>query len=195
MTFDDPTSATETGLGSVDPADIDEWMVRESDETIVWAGGPRIQKVIPAAVASVAIVVGAAATAVSVGDSFVGLLGLTGFLPVLWSYLRVTNTAFVISDRALYRKTGILSRRVRRVSLEHVQNSTFSQGITGSLFGYGTVSVEVAGGGGIRFESVNNPQDIRDRIDSRLGGDEIPGTLEQWTAVLDEARALRAALE
>ncbi|WP_416839451.1 PH domain-containing protein [Haloferax sp. DFSO52] len=174
---------------------VDEWMARAADETTVWEGRPRIQTIIPALVFGGLLVVGAVTLATVTGESLIGLAALVGGLPPLWSYLRVVNTRFVVTDQALYRKTGILSRNVQRVSLDRVQNSTFSQGITGSLFDYGTVSVEAAGGGKIRFENVDDPQEVRDVIDRRLGRDELPGTVEQWTAVLDEVRALRAALE
>ncbi|KTG08239.1 PH domain-containing protein [Haloferax profundi] len=173
---------------------VDEWMARAPDEVVVWEGRPRIQTILPSLVVGVVVVAGAIAGATVTNEPLVGLLGVFGvFLPV-WSYARVTNTRFVVTDRALYRKTGILSRNVQRVSLDRVQNSTFSQGITGSLFDYGTVSVEAAGGGGIQFENVNDPRAVRTEIDRRLGGDELPGTVDQWTAVLDEVRALRTAL-
>ncbi|AFK18985.1 PH domain-containing protein [Haloferax mediterranei ATCC 33500] len=190
------TDASDIGNANAEAIDdIDDWMARGADETIVWTGQPRIQTVIPAVFVGVGIIAGVAFIAVTVGEPLAGLLGVVGLAAPLWAYLRVANTRFVITDAALYRKTGILSRSVQRVSLEHVQNSAFSQGITGKMFDYGTVSVEVAGGGGIRFENVNDPQALRNRIESRLGRDELPGTVEQWTAVLDEVRSLRAALE
>ncbi|KAB1194510.1 PH domain-containing protein [Haloferax sp. MBLA0076] len=173
---------------------VDEWMARAPDEVVVWEGRPRAQTIIPSLVVGVVIVAGAIAGATVTNEPLVGLVGVFGVFPPVWSYARVTNTRFVVTDRALYRKTGVLSRNVQRVSLDRVQNSTFSQGIAGSLFDYGTVTVEAAGGGRIQFENVNDPRAVRTEIDRRLDRDEIPGTIDQWTAVLDEVRALRTAL-
>ncbi|KAB1188670.1 MULTISPECIES: PH domain-containing protein [Haloferax] len=174
---------------------VDDWMARGADETVVWEGRPRIQTILPSIGVGVVVAGGALAAATTIDEPLVGLLALFGLLFPVWSYLRVTNTRFVVTNRALYRKTGVFSRTVQRVSLDRVQNSTFSQGITGSLFDYGTVSVEAAGGGEIQFEDVDDPREVRTVIDGRLGRDELPGTVEQWTAVLDEVRALRTALE
>ncbi|MFK5602806.1 PH domain-containing protein [Haloferax volcanii] len=176
-------------------AAIDDWLARGDDETVRWEGRPRIQTVIPAAVVGLAVVVVAAVAAAANGAPELAVVGLVGPLLPAWSYLRVTNTRYVVTDRALYRKTGVLSRTVQRVSLDRVQNSALSQGVTGSWFGYGTVSVEAAGGGAIRFEDVDDPGALRDRIEGHDDRDEIPGSVEQWAAVRDEVRALRAALE
>ncbi|ELZ77238.1 PH domain-containing protein [Haloferax sp. Atlit-6N] len=193
-------AATDSTAGDADAAPaaaIDDWLARGDDETVRWAGRPRIQTVIPAAVVGGAIAVAAVAVAVVNDAPALALAALVGLLLPAWSYLRVTNTRFVVTDRALYRKSGVLSRTVQRVSLDRVQNSALSQGVAGSLFGYGTVSVEAAGGGAIRFEDVDDPGAVRDRIEGRddRDGDELPGTVEQWVAVRDEVRALRAALE
>lgn len=56
------------------------------------------------------------------------------------------------TDYALYRKTGVLSRRVSQAALSTVQNSSHSQSVTGSLVGYGAVESEIPGGGGLRIE-------------------------------------------
>ncbi|WP_424008609.1 PH domain-containing protein [Haloferax denitrificans] len=190
-------SATDSATDSEPVAAVDDWLARGDDETVRWEGRPRIQTVIPAAVVGLAIVVVAAVAAAANGVPELAVAGLVGFLLPAWSYLRVTNTCYVVTDRALYRKTGVLSRTVQRVSLDRVQNSALSQGVTGSLFGYGTVAVEAAGGGAIRFDDVDDPGAVRDRIEGRddRDGDELPGTVEQWAAVRDEVRALRAALE
>jgi len=75
-----------------------------------------------------------------------------------------------------------------------VQNSAFSQDALGTLFGYGTVTLEVAGGDDIRFRRIEDPESVRRLVD-RATVDEIPGSLEQWRAVLAELRALRRVVE
>ncbi|WP_396612911.1 PH domain-containing protein [Haloferax sp. S1W] len=172
-----------------------EWLGDETDETIVWDGRPRIQTIIPAVVAAVVIFAGSVAVAVVQDQLLFVSVGVLGLAAPIGAYLRVTNTRYVVTDDALYRKSGVFSRTVRRVSLDRIQNSTLSQSVTGSMFGYGTISAEAAGGGEIRFENVNDPHEARTVIDSRLDRDDIPGTVEQWSAVLEAVRALRSAVE
>jgi hypothetical protein len=62
------------------------------------------------------------------------------------------------------------------------------------VFGYGTVTLEIAGGDDIQFRRIEDPETVRRLVDQATG-EEIPGSLEQWRAVRDEVRALRKAVE
>ena len=187
-------SGTET-TGTDTAVDVDEWMARGDDEDVLWSGHPRVTTALPGIAVGLALVVGGVGGAVTQNQPTLSLLAVVGVATVAGAYLRVVNTRYVVTDHALYRKTGILSRHVERVSLRRVQNSAFTQGVLGSLFDYGTVSVEAAGGGTIAFADIDDPRAVRALVEKQVGGDELPGTLEQWTAVLGEVRELRAAFE
>ncbi|WP_255196728.1 PH domain-containing protein [Halorarius litoreus] len=177
-----------------EPSASRDWLTLDPDEEIVWSGSPRLTTIIPAVVAGL------------VGVAVVAYVAwILEYLPILlaapvalavpgYAYLEVTNTEFLVTDRAVYAKTGVLGRRVVQSSLSKVQNSSFSQGITGTLFGYGTVRLEIAGGNDVDFYRIDDPQSVRELVD-RATGDEIPGSVEQWRAVLDEVRALRTAID
>ncbi|GAA0234901.1 hypothetical protein GCM10009000_057960 [Halobacterium noricense] len=172
-----------------------DWLVLDANEEIRWQGRPRLMSALPALLIGLFLVVGSIAVAVTAGEPIAFLLFPLGItLPVL-SYLTISNTRFVVTDRALYRKTGILSRNVRQLSINRVQNSRFRQGIRGTMFDYGTVGIEVAGGGGLRFQNIESPRDVRATIDRQATTASIPGTLAQWNEVLEEVRALRFAIE
>lgn len=182
---------------------VGDWLALGEGEEVRWNGHPRLTTVFPSVVVGLALAVGPVVAVLwDVPETtpdlppFVLLLVPVGVAIPAWSYLAVTNTRFVVTDRALYRKTGVLSRRVRRVSLDRVQNSHFRQGVRGSLFGYGSIDFEVAGGGRVAFENVENAREFRAFVDERFGGESgIPGSVEQWTAVLEVVRALRRAVE
>lgn len=195
------------------------WLSLDADETVRWQGGPRIQTIIPSVLFGLAQVV----VAVVVLQDLVTLpawLAARPFLPVVaWlvllsgvgtvfpPYFRVRNTEYLVTDRTLYRKEGVLSRTVTAVGYETVQNVSYSQGITGRLFDYGTLSFDTAGGGGteLTFDDVDDPGTIERLVEDHLarvrrGGGEasdaaIPGTVAQWDAVLEEVRAIRRAVE
>ena len=91
----------------------------------------------------------------------------------------------------------MLGRTVRRVGFRKVQNTAYSQSITGSMFGYGTVTVEVAGGDDLRFRRIEAPETVQRAIADRIDGtdEEIPGSTAQWQPVLQLVREIRAAVE
>jgi uncharacterized membrane protein YdbT with pleckstrin-like domain len=107
------------------------------------------------------------------------------------------RTRFAVSDAAVYARSGVLSRRVRRVGLERVQNSAYGQSVTGALFGYGTVTFESAGGPSVSFFRIETPREVRALVDRRVeqARDPIPGTVEQWRDVLAAVRDLRESVE
>ena len=167
------------------------------DEDVWWSGRPRLLSVLPAAVFGVALVAGAVAVFYLTRRPLPLVFAPAGVALGLWGYLVVTNTRFVVTDRAIYRKRGVFSRNVRRIDVSRVQNSSFRQGVRGKLFGYGTVVVEAAGGGSIRFHEIDDPREVRALVDRRAGadGDGVPGSVDQWEAVLAEVRAWRRAVE
>lgn len=171
------------------------WLTLESGESIEWEANPRRMRAAPAVIVSLAVAAAAIGAGVAV-DRLAFAALLVAPLPGLYAYLRVRNTEFVVTDRALYRKRGLLGLDVRTVVLTRVQNTQSTRGILGNAFGYGTVDVEVAGGRDLRFYDIYDPDDVR-RLIERLGGKsrDIPGSIEQWRAVRDELRAIRRTVE
>jgi membrane protein YdbS with pleckstrin-like domain len=190
-------SETSSGPGDSAPgaSSVDEWMARGDDEDVLWSGHPRVTTVLPAVAVGLVLVAVGVGGAVTRDQPTFAVLAPLGIAVAAAAYLRVVNIRFVVTDHALYRKTGVFSRRVERVSLRRVQNSSFTQGVLGSLFDYGTVSVEAAGGGAVSFSDIDDPRAVRALVEKQAGGDVIPGTLDQWVAVRDEVRGLRAAFD
>lgn len=192
---DAPAGEDADASGTAGEAPAFEWLAPGAGESVVWSAHPRLMTVLPAALVGLALVVAGVAAAVVAGRPLALALVPVGLAVPAWKYLVVTHTRFVVTDRALYRKRGVFSRSVRRVGIERVQNSAFRQGMRGSLFGYGTVVVEAAGGGRLRFHDIEDPREVRALVDRRAGGgDGIPGSTAQWEAVLAEVRALRGTL-
>jgi hypothetical protein len=171
-----------------------DWLTLDPDEAVVWSGRPRLSTIVPAVVVGVVGLAAIAYAVVALGVSL-ALLALPLALAVpAYAYLQVRNTEFLVTDRAVYAKTGVVGRQVVQSSLAKVQNSSFSQDLFGSLFGYGTVRLEVAGGNDVDFYRIDDPEAVRRLVDQATG-DAIPGSLEQWRVVLEEVRALRTAVE
>jgi len=164
-----------------DPNELDlEWLSLEDGESIQWVSTPHKYSILPA-------------FAIGIPLSIV----LIGIPIVVASYLQYTNTNYVVTNRGLYSKRGVLSRDVQQIGFDKVQNISYSQSALGSYFGYGSVDVSTAGGSGIelQFRSIPNPAAVQEliarEIDSRQQTDTGSTKEDVLDAILEELRVIR----
>ncbi|TMT81452.1 PH domain-containing protein [Haloterrigena sp. H1] len=186
---------------SIDPA-----VPLDSHESATWTGRPRITTVLPALATGLLLVAfGVVSSLLEETLLFLAVVPVGVAIP-LWKYLAVQGTQYVITDQALYVKHGVVTRHVTQANLETVQNSAYGQDITGSMFGYGSVEFEIAGGDDLSFPAIDDPREIRALVDRAasnndgLGGNDqqesdIPGTLTQWQRIRDEIREIRTTIK
>ncbi|WP_434531489.1 PH domain-containing protein (plasmid) [Haloarcula sp. NS06] len=171
---------------SADAVDLDlEWLTLEDGESIQWASTPHKYSLVPA------FIIGIPLSLVLIG------------IPILVSsYLQYTNTNYVVTNRGLYSKRGILSRDVQQIGFEKIQNISYSQSALGSSFGYGSVDVSTAGGSGVelKFRSIPDPASVQEliarEVDNReqSNGAEEADTSDVLDEILHELQAIRQEL-
>jgi uncharacterized membrane protein YdbT with pleckstrin-like domain len=178
----------------------------DSDESVEWSGRPRLTTVFPALAVGLLLVASGIAGSLLMETRLALVIVPIGVAIPLWRYLTLRGTQYVVTDRALYVKRGVLTRRVTQANLETVQNSSYGQTITGSLFGFGDVEFEIAGGTDLSFRSIDAPSEIRALVDRAtanddgLGGDDLPksdirGDVAQWRRIRDEVREIRETVD
>ena len=172
-----------------------KWWFQRDDETIVWEGSPRLS----AAIAGVGlgfVLMASAIVAAIVVDVRAAVATLLGIGLAGWQLLHVRQTSYLITSRAIWSKRGVVGQTVRRVGLSQVQNTAYSQSLTGSLFGYGTVTIEVAGGQDLDFRRIDDPESVRRMITDRINqaSSELPGTTDQWRVVLSVVKDINEAV-
>ena len=164
-----------------------DWLSLDPEEEVVWTGNPHSSSLVPALVIGVPL-----------------SLVLVGIPIVVSAYLARENTEYVITTEALYKKRGVLSRDVKRVGFEKVQDTSYTQGFFGTQFGYGDVDISTAGGSGVEltFDSVGDPKRIQELVNERIraregrrGADDGETKGDVLDDVLAELRAIRAAVE
>lgn len=169
-------------------SDAYDWLALDDGEEILWEGG-----ISPKSMLGVYLV----------GVPLILALGL-GLLIVVPAHLRIRHTDYVITDRGVYKKTGILSRSVTEIEYDKVQNTSFSAGPLGRYLGFGTVGISTAGGSGVEMElrAVEDPTDVQRRLSrqakrARGDGDDAAGDAKAdvLDEVLAELRAIRRAVE
>jgi uncharacterized membrane protein YdbT with pleckstrin-like domain len=171
---------------SADTTDLDlGWLTLEDDEEIQWASTPHKYSIVPA------FIIGIPLSIVLIG------------IPLLvGSYLQYTNTNYVVTNRGLYSKRGILSKDVQQVGFDKVQNISYSQSALGSSFGYGSVDISTAGGSGVelKFRSIPDPAAVQEliarEIDSRQqsGSGSAADTDNVLEEILAELRVISQAV-
>ena len=173
-----------------------EWWFTRDEEPIVWEGSPRWSAAIGGLAFGTAIAVIAAGAAVLI-DLRIAVGTIVGVGIAGWQLLRIRATSYLLTTRAIWLKEGVLARSVRRVGIDNVQNTASSQSLSGSLFGYGTVTIEVAGGRDLAYRRIDDPEAVRQTITDRITNtdSELPGTLKQWQAVLTTVREIKKAVK
>lgn len=162
-----------------------DWLTLDPDEEVQWSDTPHPYSLVPA------IVVGLLLAVV-----------LVGVVILVGAYLSHRNTHYVVTSDALYKKTGVLSRNVQRIEFDKVQDTSYRQSFLGAKFGYGTVDVSTAGGGGVElsFANVAEPQAVQTLVNERLrtirdrrddGERDVDDVLAE---ILSELRAIRSAV-
>ena len=93
----------------------------------------------------------------------IGIVVYIGFVVV--KYLNWTYTHFVLTDRRVIARTGILSKRGTEIPLDRVNNIEFSQRLFERLIGAGDLNIESAGKDGqSHFENVRHPDMVQQEI-------------------------------
>ncbi|SHH61081.1 PH domain-containing protein [Halobaculum gomorrense] len=164
-----------------------DWLSLDPKEAVVWTDKPHSMSLVPALVVGVPL-----------------SLVLVGIPIIAAAYLSRENTEYVITTEALYVKRGVVSRDVKRVGFEKVQDTSYAQDFFGTQFGYGSVDISTAGGSGVElsFDSVGDPKRIQEIVNERIRARDRRGDAgdgETKADVLDdilaELRAIRGAVE
>lgn len=172
--------------------DVFDWLTLDANEEVVWSGTPHVLGYVW----------------VFVAGALLAPFGV-GLAIIAWAYLRLTNTAYVISTESVYRKTGVLSRTVTEIGHEKIQDTSYSQTVVGRYVGFGTVEISTAGGSGVemRLAYVPEPLDVQSRLDdiavtpssTRLDEGELSDRVrldgETLAELVEEMRATREAME
>lgn len=109
------------------------------------------------------------AYASQIGSIIMGIITvpfLIGIPVLISTYLRINYTMYAVTDKALYRKKGLFSDKIKRVPLNKIQNTEYSRSWSEKKFGFGTVDISTAGSSGteLSFSAVKDPESIQQLI-------------------------------
>ncbi|MFC6989175.1 PH domain-containing protein [Haloplanus sp. GCM10025708] len=195
----DETTPPDVAASTQTEYEVPEWLSLEDDEQIQWIGEP-----VPISIVGTAVW-GLILTVV--------LIGFLILLTLPFSWFSIKNTDYVVTNKSLYVKKGVLSTNIESVALDKIQNTEYSQSFWGKQFGFGSIDISTAGSSGaeISLRNIKNARDVRETItslsneysttarQSKATGDEQAGatapTTEGMDELIEELRATRQAME
>ncbi|MDY6764504.1 MAG: PH domain-containing protein [Halobacteria archaeon] len=164
--------------------DQPDWVTLTEGESVVWQGRPIVYPYLGGvSTGLIIILLGVVVWLVVQGvildfsiPSFipsgiiVGVLVVLGILVALKPILDWWSIKYLITTDEVYKKQGMVSRTVKNLSLDKVQNTSFTQSVMGRLFSYGNVQIDTAGGGGTEmvFNSVKDPESVVGHITRQI---------------------------
>jgi uncharacterized membrane protein YdbT with pleckstrin-like domain len=136
--------------------------------------------------AAIALLVGLATSLFGdeVDTGLVTIVAVVGVaLTVLIGFIKRIATDYVITDRRLHIKRGIISRTIQETRLVRVQNVNYNQGVLDRILQIGDVDFDTAAGDDYNFvfAGVAQPEEVVHQVDraTRLAGDDGLGTQQQ----------------
>lgn len=133
--------------------------------------------------AALALVVGLVTSVIDdeVNKGLVTIVAVAGVaITVLAGFIQRIATDYVITDRRLHIKRGIISRTIQETRLVRVQNVNYNQSVLQRMLQIGDVDFDTAAGDDYNFvfAGVAQPEEVVHQVDraTRLAGDDGMGT-------------------
>jgi uncharacterized membrane protein YdbT with pleckstrin-like domain len=95
---------------------------------------------------------------------FMGIFVVLSLALALRSYILISTTEFVITNRRVIAKKGLLRRSSLELLLPKVESVRVNQPILGRLFGFGTITVTGTGGTREYFNAISDPIGVRNKF-------------------------------
>lgn len=84
------------------------------------------------------------------------------------AWLKRSESEFGLTSQRVVMRVGLIRRRTTELRLNRVESIHVEQGISGRIFGYGTIVVTGIGGSATHFKRVTNPAELARRIQAKL---------------------------
>jgi len=115
------------------------------------------------------IVLGVVGLLVLLGSVGVGLAVLLVAAVVgLAVYISVSNAEFAVTNKRAIMKVGWLNRRSLELLLTKIESISVEQGLSGKLWGYGTIVISGTGGSHEPFKNIADPFEFRKQVQEQI---------------------------
>ncbi|MDT8339701.1 MAG: PH domain-containing protein [Sulfurimonas sp.] len=87
-------------------------------------------------------------------------------LLAIWEWLRLRSIEQGVTNKRVILKKGIVSRKSEEMKIASVETVEIIQGVIGRIFGFGTIKVTGRGISDLIFKNVDDPMDVKKKIES-----------------------------
>jgi uncharacterized membrane protein YdbT with pleckstrin-like domain len=107
------------------------------------------------------------------GKAFGGLLVFISLIGLVGAYRRSKSSEFVVTNRRIMLKTGVLKRKLVELQLNRAEGLSVDQGIIGRMLNYGSIIVT---SGGVKevFSPIAQPYEFKKQINNAIEGSFTP---------------------
>ena len=103
----------------------------------------------------------------SIGNTPLIILLLISLL-FIWVYLSLIFTEYLISDKRIIIKKGVVTRTVKEINLSSVETVTVNQGVIDRIFKTGGIAISGRGSEIINIMNIDEPFNVRKKIENNL---------------------------
>ncbi len=94
---------------------------------------------------------------------------IMAFLTLLSAYITYATSEFVITNKRVLFKAGLIHRSTIEIILQRVESIAVYQSLLGRLFDYGSITVSGIGGSRDSFPNLPAPMKLRNLIQEQVG--------------------------
>jgi uncharacterized membrane protein YdbT with pleckstrin-like domain len=105
--------------------------------------------------------------------AFGGFLVFCGIISLISAYMKASSSEFVVTNRRVMLKTGVLKRHFIELQLNRADGLSVDQGIMGRIMDYGSIIV-VSGGSREVFSPIAGPYEFKKQINNAIEGSFAP---------------------
>lgn len=87
-------------------------------------------------------------------------------LLAIWEFLRLRSIEQGITNKRVILKTGIISRNSEEMKISSIETVEIVQGISGRIFGFGSIKVTGRGISDLVYKNIDNPMEVKKTIES-----------------------------
>jgi uncharacterized membrane protein YdbT with pleckstrin-like domain len=115
------------------------------------------------------IIIGEAAGGKGGGATAGGFISFIGILSVISAFMRARSSEFVVTNRKVILKTGVLKRKLVELQLNRAEGLKVDQGILGRMLDYGSLVV-TSGSVTESFSPIAKPYEFKKQINNAIEG-------------------------
>jgi uncharacterized membrane protein YdbT with pleckstrin-like domain len=152
-----------------------------TDETVIWRGSPSWKSlllfhvkwtVISLLPAALWVILNSTMSSPPSAAIFFGISAVALVLTYVVGWIKRATTRYLVTDRRIHIRTGLLSRNDSSTHLDRVQNVNVTQSVFQRLLGIGNVDWDTAGtdatDADFTFYGIDDPGGLRHRVDQAL---------------------------